>query len=127
MWNVGSRSSARMTARKARATAGSSFGRPRGRESMSFWLQTETDKFYPDFVAELVAGTILVIEYKGESYRSNDDSKEKDELGRLWAARSGGRAKFLMAVAHDAMGRGVTEQIDAAIREGSTMVGFGQR
>ena len=87
----------------------------RGRESTSFWLQTKTDRFYPDFVAELVDGTILVVEYKGESYRTNDDSKEKDDLGTLWAARSGGRAKFLMAV-KDANGRSLREQINLMIR-----------
>jgi type III restriction enzyme len=31
----------------------------------SFWLQTSTDKFYPDFVALLEDGRVLVVEYKG--------------------------------------------------------------
>lgn len=31
----------------------------------SFWLPTSTDRFYPDFVAELVDGRVLVMEYKG--------------------------------------------------------------
>lgn len=89
----------------------------RGRENTSFWLQTKTDKFYPDFVAELDDGTILVVEYKGEGYRTNDDSKEKQQLGRLWAARSGGRAKFLMACEGEG-GLTVREQIDQEIRVG---------
>jgi len=36
------------------------------RPDTSFWLQTSTDRFYPDFVAELTDGRILVVEYKGE-------------------------------------------------------------
>src|SRR5690606_23600414 len=31
----------------------------------SFWLPTSTDRFYPDFVAELTDGRILAVEYKG--------------------------------------------------------------
>ena len=66
------------------------------RGSNSFWLQTSTDKFYPDFVALLQDGRILVVEYKGEIDWSNDDSKEKRALGELWAERSGGRCLFVM-------------------------------
>ncbi len=66
------------------------------RPEASFWLQTSTDKFYPDFVALLVDGRILVVEYKGEDRWSNDDSKEKRALGDLWADRSNGRCIFVM-------------------------------
>ena len=66
------------------------------RQAHSFWLQTASDKFYPDFVALLEDGRILVVEYKGEAYASNDDSKEKKLLGELWADRSGGSCLFLM-------------------------------
>jgi type III restriction enzyme len=45
-------------------------------ESFSFWLQTSTDKFYPDFVCKLKDGRYLVVEYKGADRWSNDDSKE---------------------------------------------------
>ncbi|MDE2362026.1 MAG: DEAD/DEAH box helicase family protein [Hyphomicrobiales bacterium] len=62
----------------------------------SFWLQTSSDKFYPDFVALLNDGRVLVIEYKGEPYFTNDDSKEKRLIGDLWADRSGGHCLFLM-------------------------------
>jgi type III restriction enzyme len=51
----------------------------------SFWLQTATDKFYPDFIVRLKSGKILVIEYKGEDRRTNDDTKEKTALGKAWA------------------------------------------
>ena len=46
-------------------------------ERFSFWLPTATDYFYPDFVAELADGRVLVVEYKGEPYKTNDDSREK--------------------------------------------------
>lgn len=62
----------------------------------SFWLQTSSDRFYPDFIVELTDGRILVVEYKGEDRWSNDDSKEKRQIGELWAARSGGRCLFVM-------------------------------
>lgn len=66
------------------------------RPESSFWLQTSTDKFYPDFVAMLNDGRILVVEYKGAHLRSNDDSVEKRRVGELWANRSNGRCLFVM-------------------------------
>lgn len=82
----------------------------------AFWLPTSTDRFYPDFVAELVDGRILVVEYKGEPYKTNDDSKEKANVGKLWERLSGGKHLFLMAVAEDEQKRSVVEQIRAKIR-----------
>jgi type III restriction enzyme len=66
------------------------------RPETSLWLQTSTDRFYPDFVARLRDGRIFVLEYKGEDRWSNDDSKEKRALGELWAERSGGPCLFVM-------------------------------
>ncbi|MHB9036588.1 MAG: DEAD/DEAH box helicase [Armatimonadota bacterium] len=71
------------------------------RPESSFWLQTSTDRFYPDFVAELTDGRYLVIEYKGENLWSNDDSKEKRAVGELWADRSGGSCLFVMPKGRD--------------------------
>jgi type III restriction enzyme len=62
----------------------------------SFWLQTATDRFYPDFLAELNDGRMLAIEAKGEDRWSNDDSKEKRAIGELWAERSNGKCLFAM-------------------------------
>jgi type III restriction enzyme len=81
----------------------------------SFWLQTSTDRFYPDFVAELLDGRVLVVEYKGNDYATNDDSKEKRLLGEVWEKKSSGRALFLMAVKKDERGLGVHDQIKAKI------------
>lgn len=66
------------------------------RPESSFWLQTSTDKFYPDFVVLLHDGRILVVEYKGADRWSDDDSKEKRALGELWADRSSGHCLFIM-------------------------------
>ena len=76
----------------------------------SFWLPTATDYFYPDFVCELMGGRVLAVEYKGEPYKTNDDSREKIQIGEQWEKTSGKRCLFLMAVADD-QGRGVAKQI----------------
>jgi type III restriction enzyme len=81
----------------------------------SFWLQTSTDRFYPDFVAELLDGRVLVVEYKGKDYVTNDDSREKALLGEAWEKASNGKALFLMAVKKDGRGRNVHEQIRGKI------------
>ncbi len=62
----------------------------------SFWLQTASDKFYPDFVALLNDGRVLVVEYKGAFLATADDAREKRLIGDLWANRSEGRGLFLM-------------------------------
>ena len=80
-------------------------------EKFSFWLPTSTDYFYPDFVAELEDGRVLVVEYKGEPYKTNDDSKEKMQVGYQWERSSGGRCLFLFAVERDDQGRDVFKQI----------------
>jgi type III restriction enzyme len=62
----------------------------------SFWLPTATDRFYPDFIAELENGRFLVVESKGDVYWSNDDSKEKRLVGEVWAERSDRSCIFIM-------------------------------
>jgi type III restriction enzyme len=66
-------------------------------QQFSFWLPTATDYFYPDFVAELHDGRLFVVEYKGEAYATNDDSREKRAVGQAWARAGGGQGVFLMA------------------------------
>ncbi|MEO7497614.1 MAG: DEAD/DEAH box helicase family protein [Massilia sp.] len=80
-------------------------------EKFSFWLPTATDYFYPDFVAELTDGRVLAVEYKGEPYKTNDDSREKQQVGHQWEQSSGGRCLFLFAVERDGQGRDVFQQI----------------
>lgn len=64
--------------------------------AFSFWLQTPTDRFYPDFVAFLEDGRRLCVEYKGADRWSNDDSQEKLKIGKLWAAASDSLCVFVM-------------------------------
>ncbi len=71
------------------------------RPETSFWLQTSTDRFCPDFVAELNDNRILVVEYKGMDRWSNDDSREKRMVGDLWSDRSQGKCLFIMPKGKD--------------------------
>jgi type III restriction enzyme len=66
------------------------------RSEYSWSLPTATDRFYPDFVAMLQDGRILVVEYKGEHLWTADDAKEKRAVGELWADCSKGRCLFVM-------------------------------
>jgi len=83
--------------------------------SASVWLQTSTDRFYPDFVAKLTDGRLLIVEYKGAHISGGSDAAEKDQLGELWARKSNGKALFLLAVRTDNKGRGVYDQLKAKI------------
>jgi type III restriction enzyme len=73
--------------------------------SFAFRLPLAKGTFYPDFVAKLKDGRIAVVEHKGEGYRTNDDSKEKDLIGKLWAARSGGKCVFELVGKDDMQSR----------------------
>ena len=67
-----------------------------GEPESSFWIQTSSDKFYPDFVCQLKNGKFLVVEYKGAFLAENADSREKERLGQLWEAQSLGQCIFRM-------------------------------
>ena len=84
------------------------------RPESSVWLQTSTDRFYPDFVALLSDWRILVVEYKGHHLWSNDDSKQKRAIGNLSASHNDGRCIFVMPDGPD------WAAIDAAIQRGVT-------
>jgi len=77
----------------------------------SFWLPTATDRFYPDFVAELQDGRLMVVEYKGADRYSNDDSKEKRAIGEVWASLSNNRCLFVMVTAPALAGKTLAEQM----------------
>jgi type III restriction enzyme len=78
----------------------------------AFWLPTATDYFYPDFVAELEDGRLFVVEYKGEGYATNDDSREKRLVGERWAQTTGHRFAMIERVLN---GKTVAEQLRNAI------------
>lgn len=76
-----------------------------------FRLPTAKGWTYPDFVARLKDGRLLVVEYKGGDRVSNDDSKAKAQMGQVWQDASRGKGIYLMAVAQDEKGNGVEQQI----------------
>jgi len=63
----------------------------------SYWLPTATDRFYPDFIAELTDGRVLVIEYKGADRAENQENREKRNIGNRLAEVSDGRVLFWWA------------------------------
>ena len=69
------------------------------RHAKSFSLPTSTDKFYPDFIALMEDGRLLVVEYKGQDRApdNSSDAREKQLIGEVWARTSGGKAVFVMA------------------------------
>lgn len=85
------------------------------RDGAAFRLPLAKGWFYPDFIVELQDGRLLVVEYKGKVYATNDDSREKRAVGELWARKSGGQCLFLMAEKKNAQGQGVFQQIDELI------------
>ena len=60
----------------------------------SFWLQLPHQKFYPDFVALLTDGRILVVEYKGGHLYDGEGDKRR--IGAVWADASDGHCLFCM-------------------------------
>lgn len=60
-------------------------------------------------------GRRLVVAYKGEGYKTTDDSREKNLVGERWATSSGGKCFFFFAVEKDDKGRDVYAQLDEVI------------
>ena len=65
------------------------------RKANSFWLQTSSVRFYPDFLIRLYSGVTLAVEYKGAHITDSRDSREKKQIGELWERRSNGKCKFV--------------------------------
>ena len=66
------------------------------RDPASFRLPTSAGSFYPDFVALLEDGRLLVAEYKGARDIKSDDTREKGTIGELWERHSGGNGLFVV-------------------------------
>ena len=60
----------------------------------SFWLQLPHQKFYPDFVAMLRDGRMLVVEYKGGHLYEGE--ADKRYIGNAWADAMNGKGLFCM-------------------------------
>lgn len=65
-------------------------------EKFAYWLQTSTDKFYPDFVVKLKDGTIVLVEYKRPDLYDTPDSQEKRKVGEYYEYISNGKCRFVM-------------------------------
>lgn len=63
----------------------------------AFWLPLAGGRFYPDFVAELEGGRLLIVEYKGDHLLTADDTREKVQVGEAWERAMDGRGLFLLA------------------------------
>lgn len=83
----------------------------------SFWLPTSNYRFYPDFVAELVDGRMLVVEYKGAHLLNDPKTVEKRDVGEVWARSSQKRCVFVMPTDEVSAGKSVTDQIGKALKQ----------
>lgn len=81
----------------------------------SFYLPMANGNFYPDFIAKLKDGRILVVEYKGEHLVSNTDTENKCTIGTLWEKSSNGKCLFLLGVKKNEFGS-IYEQISQKIK-----------
>ena len=61
----------------------------------AFWFPLANGRTYPDFVAKLKDGRLLVVEYKGAHLVA--DSLEKQAVGQLWQKSSGGSGVYVFA------------------------------
>lgn len=84
-------------------------------DTWAFRLSLSNGKFfYPDFVALLNDGRVMVVEYKGEHLV--EASQEKKNIGEKWEEASNNKALFIMAVKHDEKGRDVYRQIEDKVK-----------
>lgn len=51
-------------------------------------------KFFPDFVLKTHTGKYFVIEYKGEHLMGSEDTKYKEEIGKMWEHVAGNNYRF---------------------------------
>lgn len=55
----------------------------------AFRLPYPGGNFFPDFLAKLKDGRLLVVEYKGKHLAENPDTLQKEAIGNLWARKTG--------------------------------------
>jgi len=60
-----------------------------------FALNGFSSKHYPDFILYTKKGNIILLETKGDVY-DNDDSRNKNILGKTWAEKAGENFKYFM-------------------------------
>lgn len=81
----------------------------------SFWLPLLEGRFFPDFVARLTDGRLLVVEYKGAHLATAEDTRNKAQIGALWAQASGNVFALVERVKN---GQPPARQMQAAIGAG---------
>ena len=82
----------------------------------SFWLPTASGRFYPDFVAQMEDGRLLVAEYKGAHIAEGPDTAEKRTIGELWQRKSNGRGIFVV-IEKSVNGRDMRQQLIDFIKQ----------
>lgn len=60
-----------------------------------FYINGSASNHYPDFIVFTKKGNVVIIETKGDD-RNNEDSREKNRLGKLWANKAGDNFKYFM-------------------------------
>ncbi|MGN0768496.1 MAG: restriction endonuclease, partial [Christensenellales bacterium] len=71
---------------------------------------------YPDFIVMTNSGKIVMIETKGEHLTSNDDSREKAELGKIWQAQAGANYRYYMVSEQEIASNPDATALDAFLR-----------
>lgn len=76
----------------------------------------KSDWFYPDFLARLTDGRLLVLEYKGSHLEDQDQAKR--QIGLAWQRAMKGQGLFLWIgdAPETAQGRSIAEQIRAGLK-----------
>lgn len=67
-----------------------------------FFINGFQSNHYPDFIIKTKKDNIILIETKGD-HLDNDDSKNKRELGRVWAEKAGSNYKYFMVFENKAV------------------------
>lgn len=60
-----------------------------------FYLNGFSSNHYPDFILYSKKGNVILLETKGDVY-DNDDSRDKNRLGKIWAQKAGEKFKYFM-------------------------------
>ena len=76
----------------------------------AFWLRRPHGRFFPDFVAELIAEKFLVVEYKGTLLEDKESEQEKRRAGEIWEAGAPDELAFVWATKNN-----WREKIDEAV------------
>jgi len=81
----------------------------RNREKQDFFLQGwKKGKYYPDFIAITKSGMTLAIEWKGGDRVSNEDTKHKEEVAKVWESLGKGKLRYFLIT---------TQNVDAKLKE----------